>query len=238
MLSRLGHVSISVWISALLGACAVTDPVPVTEASSGAGGGGGSGVAGAVAAAGDEREPESNAGAAGASGADDGDGASGVDAGAGGSSGASGDAGSGDAGAGYASGSGAGAGGAGAGGSGAGGAGAGAGAGGAGVGGASVGGAGAGTAGAAGNPNDGLMIPCAVNAVYVVCHNCHSDPPSNGAPFPLVTLAQHQSNKQMEISDVSSGVMPAGIPISDAAKKTIVDWLLAGAQGVPQAECP
>ena len=233
MVSRLGHVSVSVWISALLGACAVTDPAPVTEASSGAGGGGGSGVAGAVAAAGDEREPESNAGAAGASGADDGDGASGADAGAGGSSGASGDVGSGDAGAGYASGSGAGAGGAGA-----GGAGAGAGAGGAGVSGASVGGAGAGTAGAAGNPNDGLMIPCAVNAVYVVCHNCHADPPSNGAPFPLVTLAQHQSNKQMEISDVSSGVMPAGIPLSDAAKKTIVDWLLAGAQGVPQAECP
>ena len=40
------------------------------------------------------------------------------------------------------------------------------------------------------------MIPCAVNAVYVVCHNCHTDPPSNGAPFPLVTLDQHQSNSE------------------------------------------
>jgi hypothetical protein len=118
------------------------------------------------------------------------------------------------------------------------------GAGGAGAGGAGGGGAGGATAGAtntagaAGNPNDGLMIPCAVNAAYSVCHTCHQSPPVNGAPFPLLTLDQHQAYKSLEIGDISAAIMPLGSVLPEAEKTTLLDWLLAGARGVPQAVCP
>ena len=82
------------------------------------------------------------------------------------------------------------------------------------------------------------MIPCDVNAVYNVCHSCHKNPPINGAPFGLVTLDQVQNNVDLQLNDVSAGVMPLGASLSATQKSTLLDWLMAGAKGVPQAACP
>jgi len=82
------------------------------------------------------------------------------------------------------------------------------------------------------------MIPCVVRTAYTVCRNCHRDPPTNGAPFPLVTLGQVQSNVSLQIDDVSAGIMPLGAILPEAEKSAMLDWLNAGAKGVPQASCP
>ncbi len=93
-------------------------------------------------------------------------------------------------------------------------------------------------AGAPSDPNAGLMIPCDVAKTYTVCHNCHTSPPSNGAPFALVTLKDHQDYKNLEIGDVTFGIMPLEGTLSPADRTLMLAWLGAGAMGVPQAACP
>ena len=82
------------------------------------------------------------------------------------------------------------------------------------------------------------MIPCDVVAAYAACRVCHRVPPLAGAPFPLLTLDDLQANAGSEYGDVATGVMPLGGSLSAADKTVILDWLTAGAQGVPQADCP
>lgn len=105
----------------------------------------------------------------------------------------------------------------------------------------------AGSAGAAGgsvgtggatDPNEGLMIPCDVDAAYATCRVCHNVPPLAGAPFPLLTLDDLQANATSEYGDVATGAMPLGAALSPKDKTTILDWLQDGAPGVPQADCP
>ncbi len=82
------------------------------------------------------------------------------------------------------------------------------------------------------------MIPCDVYAAYRVCRNCHVNPPINGAPMPLLTLLDLQMFADMEYQAVSTGVMPAAGTLSAQEAELILDWLAAGAKGVPQTQCP
>lgn len=87
-------------------------------------------------------------------------------------------------------------------------------------------------------------IPCDVFAVlHDNCHSCHTDPPVNGAPIPLLTYADTQALfrpgkavfQQMydQLQSEASPRMPLGGTLTDAEQKTLDDWLLACA---PAAE--
>lgn len=111
---------------------------------------------------------------------------------------------------------------------------------------ADVGGGGSGpSAGSADNESAGQggseereMVPCDVYAAYAVCRNCHVDPPRNGAPMPLLSLLDLQTFAKHEYRVISSGEMPAVGMLSADESTLILDWLSAGAQGVPQTRCP
>jgi len=100
------------------------------------------------------------------------------------------------------------------------------------------------TAGTAGEPVTGsggreeLMVPCEVYAAYSVCRNCHTDPPLNNAPMALLTLEDLQAWLNRERNAISNGTMPAQGTLSADDQKRILDWLDAGANGVPKARCP
>ena len=111
---------------------------------------------------------------------------------------------------------------------------------------ADVGGGGSGpSAGSADNGSAGQagseereMVPCDVYAAYAVCRNCHVDPPLNGAPMPLLSLLDLQTFANNEYRVISSGEMPAVGMLSANESTLILDWLSAGAQGVPRTRCP
>lgn len=96
--------------------------------------------------------------------------------------------------------------------------------------------AGGGSAGGGGNAEE-LMVPCDVYAAYRVCRRCHTNPPSV-APMSLITLLDLQTFAAAEYQAVSTGVMPLAASLSAEDAMLILDWLAAGAKGVPQAECP
>lgn len=97
------------------------------------------------------------------------------------------------------------------------------------------------------------MLPCAVNkALDNACHRCHGVAPANGAPMSLVVLDDFHRNsivkpqlpiyqKALKRMDGSaSPVMPPGGMITDADKKTLIDWLTAGALAATSSDatCP
>jgi hypothetical protein len=91
-------------------------------------------------------------------------------------------------------------------------------------------------------------LPCDVDDVLArKCRRCHAIPPRHNAPFPLFTWAETQIVRGSEPlyhhlgRVVQSGFMPfiieANPPIerlTDAEKKTLLDWVSAGA---PSASC-
>ena len=97
--------------------------------------------------------------------------------------------------------------------------------------------------GITGVPTSSLGIPCAVQMVFQTrCQSCHSAPPVNGAPMPLVTLADMRSpalsNKMVTVAQMASDRMnsatspmpPRGATPATAAEiKTVTDWVTAGA---------
>lgn len=93
--------------------------------------------------------------------------------------------------------------------------------------------------GGGGAPSGRLMIPCDVNLIYTqVCQNCHSIPPLNEAPFPLVTLQDMQDTAIAQYGAISAGSMPKGSALEATQKDLLLDWLMNGALGVPEARCP
>lgn len=88
-------------------------------------------------------------------------------------------------------------------------------------------------------------IPCEPRRVLkTVCQQCHSDPPKNGAPFPLVTrtdiLAVREDTGVREnmIAQVEAGRMPvAPVTISDGDRAILLDWLREGAPAAPAQDC-
>ncbi len=80
-------------------------------------------------------------------------------------------------------------------------------------------------------------IPCGPNQVLeTVCQQCHTSPPKNGAPFPLVTYSDIHSELDgqpiwfwME-KFVSAGDMPLPpVEITDQRRAILLEWLRAGA---------
>ncbi|HEY3664520.1 MAG TPA: hypothetical protein VGL19_00925, partial [Polyangiaceae bacterium] len=115
--------------------------------------------------------------------------------------------------------------------------------------GGSAGHAGAGNASGAGGSAAGagpvLYVPasssCAagnVQAAMSVCRNCHTDPPINSAPVPLLSYDEIHAEAGNILDKVSSGEMPAAGTLSTANKGLILDWVGAGAIGVPNPACP
>jgi len=102
---------------------------------------------------------------------------------------------------------------------------------------------GAGGGSVTGVPTSALGIPCAVDTVFKTrCQSCHSKPPINGAPMPLVTLGDLRnpalSNPALTVAAVASARMnnaaapmpPRGATAATPAEIQIVtDWVAAGA---------
>jgi len=62
------------------------------------------------------------------------------------------------------------------------------------------------------------------------CLNCHTDPLANGAPMPLLTLANVQEAVQNRglIGRVENGTMPPNGSLSAAQVQAIKDWETGG----------
>ena len=85
-------------------------------------------------------------------------------------------------------------------------------------------------------------LPANVDAVLQLrCRICHSDPPQNDAPFPLVTWQNthapaptHEGSRIYEIiairiHDPNFPMPPKGNPLTDADRRVLDDWIDAGA---------
>jgi hypothetical protein len=90
-------------------------------------------------------------------------------------------------------------------------------------------------------------VPCDEKQILQkICQQCHSAPPQNGAPFPLVTYENTQANfKGQPISDqmlyvLQNGKMPLPpVTIEPADKDTLIRWLMAGSPSRPAGGiCP
>jgi hypothetical protein len=91
-------------------------------------------------------------------------------------------------------------------------------------------------------------LPCDVDDVLAKkCRRCHAIPPRHGAPFPLFTWTDLQATRssqplyQVVARVVQTGFMPLPIPanppverLTEAEKKTLLDWAAAGA---PRGSC-
>src|SRR6266567_7378047 len=94
-----------------------------------------------------------------------------------------------------------------------------------------------------GVPTSSLGIPCAVATVLQTrCQSCHSNPPVNSAPMPLMTLADLRNPSKtnpmvtvaamaaMRVTNTTAPMPPRGATAATPAEiKTITDWVAAGA---------
>lgn len=89
-----------------------------------------------------------------------------------------------------------------------------------------------------GSEDDVIIIP-PVDVTYAgnvkaiidgACLNCHTDPLANGAPMPLLTLANVQEAVQNRglIGRVENGTMPPAGNLSAAQVQAIKDWETGG----------
>jgi uncharacterized membrane protein len=87
-------------------------------------------------------------------------------------------------------------------------------------------------------------LPADVDAVLERrCRKCHSRPPQNDAPFPLVTWADTQGTvphnplhptivdaMHARINDPKFPMPPSGMELLDEERAVLNTWLLAGAK--------
>jgi hypothetical protein len=90
------------------------------------------------------------------------------------------------------------------------------------------------------------VIPCGPRRVLqTVCQSCHTRPPRNGAPFPLVTRSNivrrgvgGREVRELMIEEVEARRMPlAPVTIDDASRATLLEWLKAGSPAVVAQQC-
>ena len=91
-----------------------------------------------------------------------------------------------------------------------------------------------------GSEDEVIIKPSVVDVTYSgtvkaiidgACLNCHTDPLANGAPMPLLTLANVQEAVQNRglIGQVQSGNMPqGGAALTTAQVQAIKDWETGG----------
>ncbi|HKU39337.1 MAG TPA: hypothetical protein VJR89_14345 [Polyangiales bacterium] len=99
----------------------------------------------------------------------------------------------------------------------------------------------------------GSGIPCDVyKALARACHRCHGPVPTNGAPMELVKIEDFrvlsvQNKPKIPKSELALLRMngsrnppmpPTNSPITDEDKKTLIDWLSAGAPEATSNEGP
>lgn len=95
------------------------------------------------------------------------------------------------------------------------------------------------------DPDDSDAIPCGPRRVLQsICQRCHTKPPANGAPFPLVTrsnivrVGPDGEIRQLMIEQIEAGRMPlAPVTIDYDSRETLLDWLRAGAPAVTPRSC-
>ncbi|HVZ31276.1 MAG TPA: c-type cytochrome, partial [Polyangiaceae bacterium] len=94
-------------------------------------------------------------------------------------------------------------------------------------------------------PAEGSELPCDVQAILASrCLSCHGEPLANGAPMPLVTLADVKAeepdepgtymyqNVEKRIQSTTSPMPPKGLPaLTDDERATLVAWIDQGAPG-------
>ncbi len=92
------------------------------------------------------------------------------------------------------------------------------------------------------SPDPSAALPPDVDAVLAArCRKCHSDPPINFAPFPLVTWQNTQvaapghraapvyEIMEMRLHDATFPMPPPGNPITDADRSVLDAWIAQGA---------
>jgi uncharacterized membrane protein len=95
------------------------------------------------------------------------------------------------------------------------------------------------------NSTDDDQIPCGPRQVLqTVCAQCHSRPPNNGAPFPLMTrteiLSIYHDGAIVDrmVVQLQSGRMPLPpVTMTDADRSVLLAWVQAGAPAVPPQSC-
>jgi uncharacterized membrane protein len=92
------------------------------------------------------------------------------------------------------------------------------------------------------------QLPCEVERVLRArCQECHTAPPKNGAPFPLLTYANTQADyfgkpiyERMRVA-IDTDFMPLAPreKLSDADRAVMLEWIDAGAPPADEGEvCP
>jgi hypothetical protein len=92
---------------------------------------------------------------------------------------------------------------------------------------------------------DRVEIPCEPRLVLqTTCQRCHSLPPQNGAPFPLVrrsdVLASREGTvvRELMIQQLEAGRMPlTPVTMEAEAREVLLEWLRAGAPPVTPRQC-
>jgi len=98
----------------------------------------------------------------------------------------------------------------------------------------------------ASGPDDTNEIPCAARRVLQqTCQQCHSRPPKNDAPFPLVRRSDvlrrgrnGNTVRELMIVELESGAMPlAPVTMTAEARATLLSWARDGAPSVVPQTC-
>jgi len=90
--------------------------------------------------------------------------------------------------------------------------------------------------------DDSNLIPCAPRRVLeTVCQTCHSKPPQNGAPFPLVTrsnivrMTPDGQIRELMIAQLEARRMPLTPETIEEGDRTILlEWLADGASALTE----
>lgn len=83
------------------------------------------------------------------------------------------------------------------------------------------------------NPDGRVTFQVDIRPIFQnACNECHSDPPRNGAPQPLVTLEQIRSNVENRnllgrINSLSAPMPPSGL-LPENTRQLIQEWVDGG----------
>lgn len=92
---------------------------------------------------------------------------------------------------------------------------------------------------------DSDEIPCEARLILqTICQQCHTSPPQNGAPFPLVRRTDVLMTRsggvvrELMVQQLEAKRMPlTPVTIDDEAREVLLDWLRAGAPAVSPRRC-